>query len=285
MASFFLQAALLLAAFGAWQGSAEVLENFLEVPECARSFHQKLEPTGLRSNRTECICQRLEGVHYYATLYDVRGRIPIYSAYILETSNTSRPDISSSKWYLEPMLSGLNSSNMEKPSSSVLKDNLHLIREHQAVNDDYRNSGYTRGHLNPSLHHSSQAQLATFTYTNMAPQESQLNSGTWNQYENYLKTRILPACIETHVLMGTVPSGAEPGQGVWIKERVNVPRFFWGAFCCLHKDGSWLAEARLGHNANPYEVKTLMVSDLEKVLSWEFGKSVSIFPNQCTSSL
>ncbi|XP_078533275.1 endonuclease domain-containing 1 protein-like [Lissotriton helveticus] len=281
----FLPAALLLAALGAWCATAEVVESFLEIPECIRSFHQKLEPIGLSSNRTACICQRLDGVYFYATLYDVRRRIPLYSAYILEVSNTSRPDMSSSSWYLEPMLSDLNSTNMEKPSSSVLRDHLEVIPESQAVNDDYRNSGYTRGHLNPSQHHSSKAQVATFTYTNMAPQESKLNSGTWNQYENYLKVNVLPACRETHVLMGVVPSGSEPGQGVWIKERVNVPRYFWSAYCCVHKGGGWVAEARLGLNASPFVVKTLTVSQLEEVLSWEFGQSVMIFPSHCSSEV
>ncbi|KAJ1212417.1 hypothetical protein NDU88_000080 [Pleurodeles waltl] len=285
MNSSFLQASLLLAALAAGCTNAEVVDNFLEIPECVRSFHQKLEPTGLSSNRTASICQRLDGLYFYATLYDVSRRIPLYSAYVLEVSNTSRPDISSSNWYLEPMLSDLNSTNMEKPSSSVLREHLELITENQAVNDDYRNSGYTRGHLNPSQHHSSKAQLATFTYTNMAPQESKLNSGTWNQYETHLKVNVLPACSKTHVLMGVVPSGSQPGQGVWIKERVNVPLYFWSAYCCMHKGGGWVAEARLGLNANPYVVKTLTVPHLEEVLSWEFGQSVIIFPNHCSSEV
>nr|XP_033793535.1 endonuclease domain-containing 1 protein-like [Geotrypetes seraphini] len=265
------------------KAKGEVVEKFTEIPACGRSFHLGEEPRGLNSSTTARICQRLRGVHFYATLYDQNGRIPIYSAYILEESTTSRPDISSSNWYLEPMLAGIEKPDMQQASTSLVQNNLEQFEESQAVNNDYRNSGFSRGHLNPSQHHSSEAQIATFTFTNMAPQESTLNSGSWNQYESFLRSSILPSCSEAYVVTGIIPSGTTPEEGVWIRGRVNVPSFFWSAFSCQLKNGEWHMEARLGRNARPYDVQTKTVSELEEMLAAKFGENVTIFPGENSS--
>ncbi|XP_053313967.1 endonuclease domain-containing 1 protein-like [Spea bombifrons] len=262
-------------------GFGEVLQEFSDVAACQNFFYQGQEPLGLSSANTANICQRLQGVYYYATLYHRLARVPIYSAYILEKSTTSRPDISSSNWYLEPMLASIPQANMLQPSHSTMQPALEAVTESQAVNDDYRNSGLTRGHLNPSQHHSSESQISTFTFTNMAPQESNFNSGTWNQYETFLRDQILPACSQTHVLSGVIISGLTPGQGRWLRDRVNVPTFFWSAFCCVRGDGTRRAEGRLGRNSSPYDVVKMSVPQLEAVLSGEYGGEVLLFQGGC----
>ncbi|OCU02871.1 hypothetical protein XELAEV_18008643mg [Xenopus laevis] len=275
-------ATLLLALFLICHGGvSEILQSFNDVPHCQNFFHQGQEPIRLDSPSTARICQRLQGVYYYATLYHRDARVPIYSAYILEKSTTSRPDLSSSSWYLEPMLAELPQENMLQPSHSALQPELARVTESQAVNDDYRNSGLTRGHLNPSGHHSSESQLSTFTYTNMAPQQGNFNSGSWNNYETFLKDSVLPSCSQTHVITGVILSGFNPEEGVWLRGRVNVPTFFWSAFCCVRGDGSRRAEGRLGSNVAPYEVLTKSVPQLESVLSQEYGQNVLLFPGGC----
>ncbi|KAM9331097.1 endonuclease domain-containing 1 protein-like [Gastrophryne carolinensis] len=261
--------------------SCEVLYDFSDVPVCQDFFYRGQEPLGLSSNATANICQRLEGQYYYATLYHRQARVPIYSAYILEKSTTSRPDLSSSNWYLEPMLAGIPEPDMLQPSHSKMQANLEEVTEYQAVNDDYRNSGYSRGHVNPSMHHSSQSQLSTFTYTNMAPQDATFNSGTWNQYETYLRDKILSSCSQTHVLSGVLLSGSAPGEGKWLRERVNVPDFFWSAFCCVQPDGTRRAEGRLGRNSAPYDTITKSIPDLEEVLGNTYGGPVTLFQAGC----
>ena len=61
----------------------------------------------------------------------------------------------------------------------------------QADNDDYRNSGYSRGHLAPAgdMKWDSVAMLESFYFTNCFPQDKALNNGRWNQLE--MKTRAL----------------------------------------------------------------------------------------------
>lgn len=59
----------------------------------------------------------------------------------------------------------------------------------QADNEDYRNSGYSRGHLAPAgdMKWDSVAMMESFYFTNCIPQDKELNNGKWNQLEN--KTR------------------------------------------------------------------------------------------------
>ena len=64
-------------------------------------------------------------------------------------------------------------------------------KSRQADNDDYRNSGYSRGHLAPAgdMKWDSVAMLESFYFTNCIPQDKELNNGRWNQLE--MKTRSL----------------------------------------------------------------------------------------------
>lgn len=59
----------------------------------------------------------------------------------------------------------------------------------QADNEDYRNSGYSRGHLAPAgdMKWDSLAMVESFYFTNCIPQDAGLNNGSWNQLE--MKTR------------------------------------------------------------------------------------------------
>lgn len=64
-------------------------------------------------------------------------------------------------------------------------------RYRQADNEDYQNSGYSRGHLAPAgdMKWDSVAMLESFYFTNCIPQDKELNNGRWNQLE--MKTRSL----------------------------------------------------------------------------------------------
>ncbi|MBO7635077.1 MAG: DNA/RNA non-specific endonuclease [Paludibacteraceae bacterium] len=55
----------------------------------------------------------------------------------------------------------------------------------QADYNDYRNSGYSHGHLAPAgdMKWDSLAMIESFYYTNCIPQDKELNNGKWNQLE------------------------------------------------------------------------------------------------------
>lgn len=62
-----------------------------------------------------------------------------------------------------------------------------------ASHDDYKRSGYHRGHLCPAADRSSctQAMQATFAMSNVCPQLPSVNVGTWKQTENLCRTYAL----------------------------------------------------------------------------------------------
>ncbi len=55
----------------------------------------------------------------------------------------------------------------------------------RATNNDYKRSGWTRGHMCPAgdCKWDGQAMYDTFVFSNCCPQDANLNSGTWNQIE------------------------------------------------------------------------------------------------------
>ena len=55
----------------------------------------------------------------------------------------------------------------------------------RANNDDYKGSGWSRGHMCPAGDNKwdSDAMYESFLFTNVCPQNSNLNSGVWNQIE------------------------------------------------------------------------------------------------------
>lgn len=60
---------------------------------------------------------------------------------------------------------------------------------YRVTDSDYSGSGYTRGHMCPSGERTRSVadNSATFLMTNMIPQIADNNSGSWNNFENYLR--------------------------------------------------------------------------------------------------
>lgn len=99
----------------------------------------------------------------YTVLYDSDTRLPRWVAWHLTAAHTDG----------EHSRSGLKFAEDTD------------VPEPRATNDDYRNSGYDRGHLCPSGDNkwSREAQLQSFLYTNCCPQLHSLNAGDWNELE------------------------------------------------------------------------------------------------------
>lgn len=82
---------------------AKVVDSF---EECKAFFYKNTEPEGMDQNAKK-ICQMYEGggPYYYATLYSVPHRIPLYSAYTLDPACSSTPGATcKNKWHVEPQV-------------------------------------------------------------------------------------------------------------------------------------------------------------------------------------
>ncbi len=84
----------------ALSAQAKVVDSF---EECKEFLYQGIEPSGMDQNAKK-ICQKMENKgFYYATLYSIYHKIPLYSAYTLNpkcSSDNRRTD----DWHLEPQV-------------------------------------------------------------------------------------------------------------------------------------------------------------------------------------
>uniref|UniRef100_A0A8B9TIC2 Endonuclease domain-containing 1 protein n=1 Tax=Anas platyrhynchos TaxID=8839 RepID=A0A8B9TIC2_ANAPL len=171
---------------------------------CPQFFFRETPPNdALEPENPAWICQRYENQYYFATLYDRSRRIPVYSAYLYQPGPGKRPKT----WLVEPQLMGLSyPKTMEKEWTLLNYFNVTLeqLGKSQAVLQDYKNlTGLNRGHLNPSGHHSdSFSRLATFSLTNIIPQDEKLNGGAWNNYEQQIMMRRTQSCNTTYIRGG-----------------------------------------------------------------------------------
>lgn len=94
---------------------------------------------------------------------------------------------------------------------------------YQVVTGDYSGSGYTRGHMCPSGDRTNSIpnNSATFLMTNFVPQIAENNSGSWEEFESYLRT-VANQGNEIYTITGPVGNLGTIAQG-----RITVPQYTW----------------------------------------------------------
>nr|XP_020450610.1 endonuclease domain-containing 1 protein-like [Monopterus albus] len=294
---FFRGALLLLLP---WFGGLVLGEVNNDFSNCLDFFYNKTPPTGVSPAGYESICQRYKNQYRFASLYHRHSRAPLYSAYILSPADGKRPNAT---WKYEPQLAFSRASSEMEPFNTVIDQN---VIESQAVHQDYKNSKYSRGHLNPSLHQKTKEDReATFTLTNTVPQQVGSNSGPWTNLENEVLRKFKAFCKgPMYVITGAMPyeSGAH-----WINNRVSVPEYMWSAYCCPSYNASipksvkpffptYAAVGRNDRNSGEeivpvnmkarasvrgYDVRRMSLEALEGILSQRLGMPIHLFHNQC----
>lgn len=86
-------------------------------------------------------------------------------------------------WTAYELTSEKAKSNLAKRSEVFLAD--PVVKGISATDNDYRRSGYDRGHLVPAgdMKWSKKAMDASFYYSNICPQNRELNNGIWHNLE------------------------------------------------------------------------------------------------------
>ncbi|KAL6473334.1 hypothetical protein MHYP_G00168950 [Metynnis hypsauchen] len=165
------------------------------------------------------ICQAYNNKYYYATLYDTKQKIPVFSAYEFKRKEDCK---------------------VPRPKMKFLIDSQLDIK--QAFNADY-DSSYTRGHLYPVCHTDSEdAAKSTFILTNAAPQEEKFNSKYWAKVEDDVRETLRKDCLnkgkQAYVVTGVVPSREKDLKTLKDEGKVNVPTHFWNAYACCKTDAN-----------------------------------------------
>ena len=110
-----------------------------------------------------------------------------------------------------------------KRKSNFTKD--PLISEQQPSTNDYKKSGYDRGHLVPAndMKFSQKAMSATFYLSNISPQTPSFNRGIWKKLENRVRKWALKT-KKLHIVTGGILNGKKHFIG---ENKVAVPRKFY----------------------------------------------------------
>ncbi|NWS99141.1 ENDD1 protein, partial [Mionectes macconnelli] len=258
-----------------WLGHGEVVPSFANT--CNQFFYQNMPATkGLEPQKPAWICQTFQNQRFYATLYDRKQRIPVYSAYIYQATTGKRV---TPEWMVEPQLIRPNLPR-EMETEKILRKTVSQkdISDSQSVYQDYLNlTDLSRGHLNPAAHHSTQeGRDATFTLTNIVPQNTALNNGAWSRYETKTVPKKSKDCQTTYAIVGAVP-----GDSYISQNRVNVPSHIWASACCKTNNNTVVAWGAIAEN-NKDKIRVLKLGDLEKELAKLYNRGpVSLFHADC----
>jgi endonuclease G len=107
---------------------------------------------------------------------------------------------------------------------------------------DYKNSGYDRGHMAPAadFKRSEEAMSETFFLSNMAPQRPNLNRITWSHLEDEVRS-----LVDKHgsiwiftgpLYLDSVDQKTQPVEHIG-PDNVAVPTHFFKVILCEHSDG------------------------------------------------
>ncbi len=155
----------------------------------------------------------------------------------------------------------------------------------QAVNEDYENSRYDRGHLAPVFQAKSQSCAdATFTLTNAAPQNPSFNRGQWRVLEGNIAKELSDQCLPKKYSVYIV-TGVVPGINN-ITNNVTVPSHFWTAYCCLDQNNRCqISGGVIGTNDRNSNIRRMSVAALEGDLKNLYGKTFQLFSNKSRQRL
>ena len=142
--------------------------------------------------------------------------------------------------------------------------------QQSADNEDYRNSGWDRGHNAPAgdMKWDSTAMIESCYYSNIYPQNHDLNGGDWHKLERRVRDwacRYERVWVVTGSIVGANPEFIGP-------HRVVVPHAFFKAVLRYHH-GQYAAVGFVMPNRNgphPLWESALSIDDLELLTGYDF---------------
>ena len=181
----------------------------------------------------------------YEVLYNAEYRIPQWVEYKLSASEVGGP-------------------YSRKGKDFRVDSNVNLP---QADDYDYKNSGWSRGHMAPAADFkwSDEAMWDTFYYTNCCPQNQSLNAGQWETLEEKVRGW---AKKFGYVDVVTGPIVGKNVYGTLGQNKVVIPDAFFKAI--LSNDEA-IGFVMYNHNSNENLQKCAMsVDELEEITGYDF---------------
>ncbi|MDR3326854.1 MAG: DNA/RNA non-specific endonuclease [Prevotellaceae bacterium] len=139
-----------------------------------------------------------------------------------------------------------------------------------ASTDDYKNSGWDRGHMAPAadMKWSEQAMKESFYLSNVCPQNKKLNSGVWKDLEELVRG-LATEKGNIYVVCGSVVSKQPETIG---HNKVVVPDAFFKVLL-QNDNGNWSAIAFMFANESgrkPLSTYAMSVEDMQTITDIDF---------------
>lgn len=145
----------------------------------------------------------------------------------------------------------------------------------QVTTDDYKHSGYDRGHMCPSadMKWSAAAQSECFYMTNICPQTHGLNAGSWSKLETACR-RWAKREGKVYVVCGPIYNDARKTLYIGKEQKIRVPNAFFKVVLSL-KSG---AEKAIGFYYTNRDGKVNMANAATSVDEIERITGIDFFP-------
>lgn len=104
---------------------------------------------------------------------------------------------------------------------------------YQVTPDDYRGSGYDRGHMVPSADRTASPKdnAATFLMTNIMPQAPENNRGIWRELEEFERDWVYQYDGELYIITGSYGTQGAVGS----RQKIAVPSRLWKVIVALDR--------------------------------------------------
>lgn len=141
----------------------------------------------------------------------------------------------------------------------------------QADDNDYRNSGYDRGHMAPAadMKLTEQMMRESFYFTNICPQNHNLNSGDWKALEDLVRDL---AAKYSSIYVTCGPIITDNKLGTIGANRVTVPDAFYKVLLVFTENGcqtiGFIMENKAGHKA--LSTYAITVDEVEQLTGLDF---------------
>lgn len=270
-------ASLLLYTFLVLTEEFQITVGYLVDPEsniqCLKNyFYKDFRPIYMNmTTKSEIlICQTWKEQEYFITRYSTQYKIPIYSAYRIDSLKKKYSNYG--KWRNE------SSVGLQNP----IKQAEHL---------DYTYSGFQRGHLNPRYHNQNGADniRATYTLTNAVPKTMETNIEWFLVAEQPLFKEMRKRCFypnaKRYIIVGVVLGKFSMKSG-----RVNIPSYIWSAAYCdtsqiNHTDRAHISDWSIGYlmKTDDKSYANGSIQDLQYNLQKLTDSKVQLFNNNVHS--
>ncbi|XP_078086748.1 endonuclease domain-containing 1 protein-like [Mustelus asterias] len=198
-------------------------EVIQDLSQCGWFFQGEVPPQGFDTQNRVKICQRYKNHYHFVTLYRTDLRIPVYSAYRYPCTLGVDKKLRPRPWFYEPQID-------DPRASAEMMSSKDTASVYQAVDADYEDSGYDRGHLYPYSFNRKDSATATCTLTNAVPQKHKANVN-WAKEAESIVFNLTKICRNSGRSMYVV-TGSANSTNIKLKNKIMVPELAWTALCC-----------------------------------------------------